>query len=202
MRLAAMNALPVIYVFTHDSIAMSEDGPTHQPVEQLIGLRSIPGMVVLRPADANETVAAWRVAIGREQGPVASVLTRQGLPVLDLISYPAIPAGVPLGGYILADSPATGSPDIILIATGSEVHLSLDARERLSKEDVHARVVSMPSANLFAWQSDDYREKILPTNVPLIVIEAGSPVGWQSFVGPRIAAIGVDMFGSSAPGTV
>jgi transketolase len=202
MRLAAMNALPVIYIFTHDSIGMGEDGPTHQPVEQLVGLRSIPGMVVLRPADANETVAAWRVAIGRKQGPVALVLTRQGLPVLDLKSYPSIPAGVPLGGYILDESPVTGRPDIILIATGSEVHLALAARERLATGGVHARVVSMPSTNLLASQSDEYREKILPASVPLLVIEAGSPVGWQSFVGPRIAVIGIDTFGSSAPGPV
>jgi len=202
MRLAAMNALPVIYVFTHDSIGMGEDGPTHQPVEQLIGLRSIPGMVVLRPADANETVAAWRIAIGRKLGPVALVLTRQSLPVLDLNTYPGIPDGVPLGGYILADFPATERPDIILIATGSEVHLALEGRDRLLTEGVHARVVSMPSTNLFAAQSDDYRENILPTNVPLLVIEAASPVGWQSFVGPRIAVIGIDTFGSSAPGPV
>jgi transketolase len=202
MRLAAMNALPVIYVFTHDSIGMGEDGPTHQPVEQLVGLRSIPGMVVLRPADANETVAAWRVAIGRKQGPVALVLTRQGLPVFDLNSYPAVPAGVPLGGYILADSPTIGRPDIILIATGSEVHLALEGREQLLAEGVHARVVSMPSTNLFASQSDDYREEILPADVPLLVIEAGSPVGWQSFVGPGVAVIGIDTFGSSAPGSV
>jgi transketolase len=202
MRLAAMNALPVIYIFTHDSIGMGEDGPTHQPVEQLIGLRSIPGMVVLRPADANETLAAWRVAIGRKQGPVALVLTRQSLPVLDLNSYPAIPTGVPLGGYILADSPISGRPDIVLIATGSEVQLALDGRERLAAGGVHARVVSMPSTSLFAAQSDDYRERILPTGVPILVIEAGSPVGWQSFVGPRIAVIGIDTFGSSAPGPV
>ncbi len=202
MRLAAMNALPVIYIFTHDSIGMGEDGPTHQPVEQLVGLRSIPGMVVLRPADANEAVAAWRVAIGRKQGPVALVLTRQGLPVLDLKSYPAIMTGVPFGGYILADAPATERPDIILIATGSEVHLALEGRVQLAAGGVHARVVSMPSTNLFASQSDDYREKILPVGVPLLVIEAGSPVGWQSFVGPRIAVIGVDTFGSSAPGPV
>ena len=200
MRLAAMNALPVIYIFTHDSIGMGEDGPTHQPVEQLIGLRSIPGMVVLRPADANETVAAWRVAIGRKQGPVALVLTRQGLPVLDLNLYPAIPAGVQSGGYILADSVTSGRPDIVLIATGSEVHLALEGRERLAAEGVHARVVSMPSTNLFAAQSDDYREKILPADVPILIIEAGSPVGWRSFVGPRIAVIGIDTFGSSAPG--
>jgi transketolase len=200
MRLAAMNALPVIYIFTHDSIGMGEDGPTHQPVEQLVGLRSIPGMVVLRPADANETVAAWRVAIGRRQGPVALVLTRQGLPVLDLNSYPSIPGGVPLGGYILADSPTSGPPDIVLIATGSEVHLALEGREQLAAGGIHARVVSMPSTNLFASQSEDYRERIVPTGVPLLVIEAGSPLGWQSFVGPRIAVIGIDTFGSSAPG--
>jgi transketolase len=132
MRLAAMNGLPVIYVFTHDSIAMGEDGPTHQPVEQLLGLRSIPGMVVIRPADANETVAAWRIAIERREGPVALVLTRQGLPVLDLARYPGIPAGVPLGGYVLADSPSGARPDVILIATGSEVHLALEARDRLA----------------------------------------------------------------------
>jgi len=202
MRLAAMNALPVIYIFTHDSIGMGEDGPTHQPVEQLIGLRSIPGMVVLRPADANETVAAWRVAIGRKQGPVALVLTRQGLPVLDLNSYPAIPAGVPLGGYILADFSTAKDPEITLIATGSEVHLALKGRDQLQTEGVNARVVSMPSTNLFAAQSEDYRDRILPKGVPLLAIEAGSPVGWQSYVGPRIAVIGIDTFGSSAPGPV
>ena len=202
MRLAAMNALPVIYVFTHDSIGMGEDGPTHQPVEQLVGLRSIPGMVVLRPADANETVAAWRIAIGRKKGPVALILTRQGLPVLGLDKYPGIPAGVPLGGYILADSPAGAKPDIILIATGSEVHLALEGRDRLANEGVQARVVSMPSTNLFASQPDDYREKILPTGVPLLVIEAGATLGWRSYIGPQIDVIGVDTFGASAPGAV
>jgi transketolase len=202
MRLAAMDALPVIYVFTHDSIGMGEDGPTHQPVEQLLGLRSIPGMVVLRPADANETVAAWRVAIGRKKGPVALVLTRQGLPVLDLGSFPGIPAGVPLGGYILADSPAGDRPEIILIATGSEVHLALEGRDRLAAEGVKARVVSMPSTNLLSSQSDAYREKVLPTGLPLLVIEAGASLGWKSYVGAQIAVIGVDTFGASAPGPV
>jgi transketolase len=202
MRLAAMDALPVIYVFTHDSIGMGEDGPTHQPVEQLLGLRSIPGMVVLRPADANETVAAWRLAIGRKKGPVALVLTRQGLPVLDLGSFPGIPAGVPLGGYILADSPAGDRPEIILIATGSEVHLALEGRDRLATEGVQARVVSMPSTNIFASQPDDYREKVLPTGLPLLVIEAGSSLGWISYVGPQNAVIGIDTFGASAPGSV
>jgi transketolase len=202
MRLAAMDALPVIYVFTHDSIGMGEDGPTHQPVEQLLGLRSIPGMVVLRPADANETVAAWRLAIGRKKGPVALVLTRQGLPVLGLDQYPGIPAGVPLGGYILADSPAGDRPEIILIATGSEVHLALEGRDRLAKEGVQARVVSMPSTNLFSSQPDDYRERVLPAGVPLLVIEAGASLGWKSYVGAQIAAIGIDTFGASAPGPV
>ncbi|MGE5757881.1 MAG: transketolase, partial [Sideroxydans sp.] len=202
MRLAAMNALPVIYVFTHDSIGMGEDGPTHQPVEQLVGLRSIPGMVVLRPADANETVAAWRIAIGRKKGPVALILTRQGLPVLGLDKYPGIPAGVPLGGYILADCPAGAKPDIILVATGSEVHLAIEGRDQLGNEGVQARVVSMPSTNLFASQPDDYREKILPTGAPLLVIEAGATLGWRSYVGPQIDVIGVDTFGASAPGAV
>ena len=202
MRLAAMNGLPVIYVFTHDSIAMGEDGPTHQPVEQLVGLRSIPGMVVIRPADANETVAAWRIAIERRDGPVALVLTRQGLPVLDLARYPGIPAGVPLGGYVLADSPPGCRPDVILIATGSEVHLALEARDRLATEGVQARVVSLPSTNLFSMQSDQYRDKVLPPGVPLLAIEAGASLGWKSYVGPQIAVIGVDTFGASAPGPV
>jgi transketolase len=202
MRLAAMDALPVIYVFTHDSIGMGEDGPTHQPVEQLIGLRSIPGMVVLRPADANETVAAWRLAIGRRNGPIALVLTRQGLPVLGLDKYPQIPAGVPNGGYVLADAPSGTRPDIILIATGSEVHLALESRDQLATQGVHARVVSVPSTNLFSSQPDAYRNKILLPGVPLLVIEAASSLGWRSFVGPQIAVIGVDTFGASAPGPV
>jgi len=202
MRLAAMNGLRVIYVLTHDSIAMGEDGPTHQPVEQLLGLRSIPGMVVIRPADANETVAAWRIAIERRQGPVALVLTRQGLPVLDLARYPALATGVPLGGYVLADSPQGARPDIILIATGSEVHLALDARDRLAREGVQARVVSMPSTNIFASQSDPYRDTVLPSGVPLLAIEAGASLGWRSYVGPQVAVIGVDAFGASAPGPI
>ena len=202
MRLAAMTGLPVIYVFTHDSIAMGEDGPTHQPVEQLVGLRAIPGMVVIRPADANETVSSWRMAIERREGPVALILTRQGLPVLDLARYPGIPAGVALGGYILADSPSDTRPDVILIATGSEVHLALEARDRLANEGVQARVVSVPSTNIFSMQPDRYRDTVLPPGVPLLVIEAGASLGWKSYVGPQIAVIGVDTFGASAPGPV
>ncbi len=200
IRLAAMNRLPVIYVFTHDSIAMGEDGPTHQPIEQLVGLRSIPGMVVIRPADANETVIAWRMAIELCDGPVALVLTRQGLPVLDLASFPSITAGVPLGGYVLADSPNDALPDVILIATGSEVHLALAAREQLAKDGVQARVVSLPSTNIFSKQSDQYRAKVLPPIVPLLVIEAGATLGWNSYICPQITVIGVDTFGASAPG--
>ena len=201
MRLAAMNHLPVIYLFTHDSIAMGEDGPTHQPVEQLVGLRSIPGLVVIRPADANETVIAWRVAIDLSDGPVALVLTRQGLPVLDLGSFPSITAGVPLGGYVLADSPNGGQPDVILVATGSEVHLAIGAREQLAKDGVQARVVSLPSTNIFAKQSGRYRADVLPPKVPLLVIEAGVSLGWNSYIGSQITVIGVDTFGASAPGS-
>jgi transketolase len=199
MRLAAMNGLPVIYVFTHDSIAMGEDGPTHQPVEQLLGLRSIPGMVVIRPADANETVAAWRIAI-EGKGPVALVLTRQGLPVFDLNHYPGISAGVPVGGYILAESPPGTQTDIILIATGSEVHLALESREQLANEGVQASVVSMPSTNIFSMQSDEYRDTVLPPGVPVLAIEAGASLGWKSYIGTQIAVIGVETFGASAPG--
>jgi transketolase len=202
MRLAAMNGLPVIYVFTHDSIAMGQDGPTHQPVEQLVGLRAIPGIVVIRPADANETVAAWRMAIERKEGPVALVFTRQGLPVLDLARYPGIPAGVPLGGYILSDAPPDTRADVILVATGSEVHLALEARDRLASEGVRARVVSVTSTNIFSIQPDRYRDKVLPPGVPLLVIEAGASLGWKSYVGPQIAVIGLDTFGASAPGPV
>ena len=200
MRLAAMNHLPVIYVFTHDSIAMGEDGPTHQPVEQLLGLRSVPGMVVIRPADANETVAAWQIAIGRRQGPIALVLTRQKLPVLDLATYSVMTKGVAQGGYILADSPHGSKPDIILVATGSEVHLALDSREELAKIGIQARVVSLPSTNLFSEQSAHYRSEVLSPGVPMLVIEAGLSLGWQSYIGPQIAVIGVDTYGASAPG--
>ena len=202
MRLAAMNGLPVIYLFTHDSIAMGEDGPTHQPVEQLLGLRSIPGMVVIRPADANETVAAWKIAIARRDAPVTLVLTRQGLPVLDPSEYPAVLGGVPLGGYVLADVATGSQPDVILIATGSEVHLALDSCDRLAQAGVQARVVSLPSTEIFSAQSDEYRETVLPPGVPLLAIEAGVSLGWRSYVGPQIAVIGVDTFGASAPGPV
>ncbi|MFZ1124774.1 MAG: transketolase [Candidatus Baltobacteraceae bacterium] len=202
MCLAAMNGLPVIYVFTHDSIAMGEDGPTHQPVEQLLGLRSVPGMLVVRPADANETVAAWRMAIERRSGPVALVLTRQNLPVLDLVRYPGISAGVPRGGYVLAEARAGAQPHIILIASGSEVHLALESHDRLESQGVSVRVVSMPSTSIFASQPEAYRDEVLHPGVPLLAIEAGVSLGWRSYVGPQIAVVGVDTFGASAPGQV
>jgi transketolase len=202
IRLAALMGLHVIYVFTHDSIALGEDGPTHQPVEQLLGLRSIPKLLVIRPADANETVAAWRIAIEHKNGPVALALTRQNLPILDLHKYPQLPLGVRAGGYVLAHAAGNAPPDITLIATGSEVHLALAAREKLETLSVRARVVSLPCWNLFDAQPIEYRQAVLPAGVPMLAIEAGTSLGWRSYIGPSIAVIGVDRFGASAPGNV
>jgi transketolase len=202
IRLAAMNGLPVIYVFTHDSIAMGEDGPTHQPVEQLLGLRSVPGLNVIRPADANETAAAWRIAIETADRPTALVLSRQKLPILDLAKYPNIADGVRHGGYILAHAVEDAWPDIILIATGSEVHLALKAREALAGEGVKARVVSLPCWNLFKAQPGSYQNLVLPEGIPTLAIEAGETLGWNSYLGTPAAVIGVDHYGASAPGEV
>lgn len=200
MRLAALAGLHVIYVFTHDSIGLGEDGPTHQPVEQLLGLRSIPNMLVIRPADANETAAAWRVAIEHTGGPVTLVLTRQKIPILDLQKFPQLPLGVRAGGYVLEPTTCNPPPDITLIATGSEVQLALAASEKLKTEGVSVRVVSMPCWNLFDKQPDEYKEAVLPLGVPMLAIEAGTSLGWRPYVGPGIATIGVDRFGASAPG--
>ncbi len=203
MRLAAMNGLPVIYVFTHDSIGLGEDGPTHQPVEQLLGLRSVAGLFVIRPADANETVAAWRVAVGRRNGPVALVLTRQKLPVLDPARYREIASGTPRGGYILADPAGGGTPDVILAATGSEVHLALAAQEKLAGEGARARVVSLPCRELFAAQPEEYRHQVVTPGIPLLAIEAGVSLGWKPYLdSPAAGVIGVDRFGASAPGPI
>ena len=202
MRLAALMGLHVIYVFTHDSLALGEDGPTHQPVEQLLGLRSIPGFTVIRPADANETSAAWRIAVEHTTGPVALVLTRQNLPILDLQSHPQLPLGVRSGGYVLEHAGGNAPADITLIATGSELQLALAARERLETQGVRACVVSLPSWNLFDAQPVEYREAVLPPDVPMLAIEAGTPLGWRPYVGRGIAVIGVDRFGASAPGNV
>jgi transketolase len=200
MRLAAMMRLHVIYVFTHDSIALGQDGPTHQPVEQLLGLRAIPNMLVIRPADANETAAAWRVAVEHTGGPVCLVLTRQHVPILDPQKYTQIPLGVRSGGYVLEHANGDGSPDITLIATGSEVQLALGARENLEEQGIRARVVSLPCWNLFDQQPDEYKEAVLPPDVPMLAVEAGTSLGWRPYVGPGIATIGVDRFGASAPG--
>jgi transketolase len=198
IRLATLMKLPVIYVLTHDSIAVGEDGPTHQPVEHLASLRAIPGLTVIRPADASETAEAWRQAMLINDSPVALILSRQKLPVLDRSQYgPA--EGLTRGAYILAES--SGKPDIILIATGSEVHLCLQARHQLATEGVSARVVSMPSWELFERASQDYRDRVLPPAVTArIAVEAGVPMGWERYVGAAGAVIGTSRFGASAPG--
>ncbi len=199
LRMAAMMDAGSIFVFTHDSIAVGEDGPTHQPVEQLMSLRVIPNMTVLRPAEANETAAAWRVAV-QHRGPVALALSRQKLPTLDADEYP-VAAGVPRGAYVLAEA-AGGEPDIILSGTGSEVALCLAAREMLANEGGDARVVSMPSWELFEGQSEEYRRQVLPADVPKLAVEAGATLGWHKYVGSDGDVIGLDRFGASAPGGV
>ncbi|MCX6125958.1 MAG: transketolase [Proteobacteria bacterium] len=201
MRLAAMNGLPVIYVFTHDSIGLGEDGPTHQPVEHLLGLRSIPGMTVIRPADANETIAAWNFAVHHRSGPIALILTRQKLPILDEQHYPQLAAGVCRGGYILSDASEKQKLDLIIVATGSEVHLALESQKLLQTEGISARVVSLPCWNLFKDQMDSYRKEVLPMSIPLLAIEAGVSLGWNSYIGPQnVAVVCVDQYGASAPG--
>ncbi|MSQ25775.1 MAG: transketolase [Dehalococcoidia bacterium] len=197
MRLAAMMRQRVIYVFTHDSIGVGEDGPTHQPVEQLMGLRSVPNMVVIRPADATETVEAWKLAVARRDGPTALVLSRQNLPVLDRSIYPTA-SSVKHGAYILWE--ASPDPDLIIIATGSEVSIALDAAKQLQAQGVAARVVSMPSWELFDAQPADYRERVLPSRIRARVsIEAGAKVGWERYIGLDGGAIGLSTFGTSAP---
>ena len=199
IRLAALSGAHVIYVWTHDSIALGEDGPTHQPVEQLASLRAMPNLLLLRPADANETVEAWRIAIQHTAGPVGLVLTRQKTPVLDRTTL-ASAAGTARGAYVLIDAGA-GLPELVLIATGSEVSLALDAHRQLAGEGIRGRVVSMPSWELFEAQSAEYRESVLPAGVHArISVEAGSPFGWERYVGAGGAIIGVDRFGASAPG--
>jgi len=201
IRLAALMGLGVIYVFTHDSIGVGEDGPTHQPVEQLAALRAIPRLIVLRPGDANETAVAWRVAIENRACPVALVLTRQNLPTLDRGQF--APADeLRKGAYILADAPG-GKPDIILIGTGSEVSLAVAAREKLVDQKVQARVVSMPSWELFDQQPQAYREAVLPKSVRArLAVEAALSQGWHRYVGDDGDVVAVDRFGASAPGNV
>jgi transketolase len=198
IRLSALMELPVIHIFTHDSIGLGEDGPTHQPVEQLASLRAIPGLNVIRPCDANEVAEAWRVAVDRTHGPVALVLTRQNVPVLDRAKY-APAEGLRRGGYVLADTDG-GDPELILIATGSDVAIAVGAHERLAADGVRSRVVSMPSFELFDQQDQGYRDEVLPPSVGArISIEEASTLGWDHYVGPQGRKIGMHTFGSSAP---
>jgi transketolase len=199
IRLAALSRARVIYIWTHDSLALGEDGPTHQPIEQLAALRAVPNLIVLRPSDAAETVEAWRVALVHSDGPVGIVLTRQKVPVIDRKQY-ASASGLAHGAYVLADVDAS-APSVILIATGSEVSVALEARQRLAKAGIGSRVVSMPSWELFDLQPQSYRDAVLPPSVRARVsIEAASPFGWERHVGADGAIIGVDRFGASAPG--
>jgi transketolase len=192
IRLSALMELDVVWVLTHDSVAVGEDGPTHQPIEHLAALRAIPGLTVLRPADANETVEAWRVALEEVSGPALLVLTRQDLPVLDRTTL-AGAEGVARGAYVLADAEA---PDVVLVATGSEVSVALGARELLAEQGRGVRVVSMPSWELFAAQAASYRDEVLPPGVPKISVEAASTFGWSRWVD---SSIGIDSFGASGP---
>ncbi len=200
IRLAALMEQPVIYVFTHDSIGLGEDGPTHQPIEHLASLRAMPGLVVIRPADATETAEAWRVALQRQDGPTALILTRQKLPVLDRRQSGMRPAeGVASGAYILSEA-GSGTPQAILLASGSEVHLALEAQKQLELDGVPTRVVSFPSFELFERQPESYRQTVLPDTVSVrVAIEAGATMGWQKYVGSGGKILGLDRFGASAP---
>jgi len=198
IRLSALMEIPVLHIFTHDSIGVGEDGPTHQPVEQLASLRATPGLLVFRPADANEVVETWRVAAGLRREPAALILSRQALPTLDReVLAPA--SGVARGAYILAEA-SSGRPDVLLLATGSEVHLALEARDELEAEGTAARVVSMPCWELFDRQPQEYRDQVLPPAVRArVAVEQASTLGWDRYVGDGGAVIGMHTFGASAP---
>jgi transketolase len=201
VRLAALMGIPTIFEYSHDSIALGEDGPTHQPIEQLAGLRAIPRLHVFRPADANETVQSWRVALERTDGPSAIVVTRQDLPIYDR-SVCAPAAELEKGGYVMREAgPEKSSPDVILIGTGSEVWQCNDAADLLAADGVRARVVSMPCTELFEEQSQEYRDSVLPPAVfARVTVEAASTFGWDRYAGPEGRMIGIDRFGASAPG--
>src|SRR5258706_11690012 len=189
---------PVIYVFTHDSIGLGEDGPTHQPIEQLAALRAMPNILVLRPGDANEVVEAWKLAISHTHGPTALVLSRQAMPTFDRTKFAAA-AGVAKGGYVLSDAPG-GKPDVILIGTGTELGLCVAAQEKLAADGVKARVVSLPSFELFEKQDAAYKESVLPSAVTARVsVEMASVFGWDRYIGPKGKAIGMRAVGASAP---
>lgn len=198
VRLAAIMKIRPILIYTHDSIGLGEDGTTHQPVEQLIGLRSVPNTTVIRPGDANETVQAWRVALEHSGGPVAIILTRQNIPIIDQEKF-AKAENLEKGAYILSD--CDGEPQLILMGSGSEVHLLLEAQQKLKQESIQSRVVSFPSWELFEKQSDEYKEQVFPKNIRRrLAVEAGSPIGWCKYVTEEGSVIGVTTFGESAPG--
>jgi transketolase len=201
IRLSALMGLGVIFVFTHDSIGVGEDGPTHQPIEQLAALRAIPSLTVIRPCDANETAEAWRFAVESRRRPVALVLTRQALPTLDRTHY-ASAEGLRRGAYVLADSPGD-KIDLILIASGSEVGLILPAQQKLAEQGIAVRTVSMPSWDLFEAQPQEYRDKVLPPSIRArLAVEAGVAQGWHRYVGDKGDAICLDHFGVSAPANI
>jgi transketolase len=190
--------LPTIYVFTHDAMGDGEDGPTHQPVEQLISMRAMPGLCLLRPADANEVVEAYRYVLRLHHQPAALVLSRQPLPTFDRSRYAAA-SGLAQGAYVMADAPG-GQPEVILIASGSEVSLAIAAHETLTSEGIRSRVVSMPSWDIFEHQPQSYRDSVLPPGVTArVAIEQGSVLGWERYVGPSGRVIGMQTFGASAP---
>jgi transketolase len=198
MRLSALMELPAIYIFTHDAMGDGEDGPTHQPVEHLASLRAIPGLVTLRPGDANEVVEAYRYVMKLRHEPVVLALSRQALPTLDRSKY-APASGVAQGAYVLADAPG-GNPEIILIASGSELILAVQAHEKLLAEGISSRVVSMPSWDIFESQTRKYRDRVLPPGVGVrIALEQASTFGWERYVGPLGRVIGMETFGASAP---
>jgi transketolase len=198
IRLASLMDLPVLHIWTHDSISLGQDGPTHQPIEQLVSLRAVPGLVVIRPADANETVEAFRLAMPHKSRPVALILTRQAVPTFDRSTF-APASGLANGAYVLADAP-DGKPDVILIGTGSEVALCVAARDLLAKDKIKARVVSMPCRELFAAQDEAYRETVLPASVTArVTVEEASPIGWDRYAGPKGIVLGMNTFGLSAP---
>jgi transketolase len=208
IRLSALMEIPTVHILTHDSIGVGEDGPTHQPVEQLISLRAIPGLLVFRPADANEVAEMWRIVAALRREPAALVLSRQALPTLDRTKF-APASGLARGGYVLAEGSSAsrptwcrdgGTPDVILLATGSEVHLALAAREELQADGISTRVVSMPCWELFDRQSQQYRDEVLPPSVTArVAVEQASTLGWDRYVGDDGAVVGMHTFGASAP---
>ncbi|RME97452.1 MAG: transketolase, partial [Chloroflexi bacterium] len=198
LRIAALSHVPTIFVFTHDSVGLGEDGPTHQPVEHLAALRAIPNLTVIRPADANETVQAWKVALEKRDGPVVLALTRQKLPIYDREKM-ADASNLAKGGYVLLATDKV-YPDVLLIASGSEVEFAVEAHAKLAEQGIGAHVISMPSWELFMQQPEEYRNSVLPASVKArVVIEAGVPMGWGQFAGPAGQIIGLDRFGASAP---